>query len=99
MSYIPRNLHHDLKSALDAYAWPGGYPVHAVMEDGEAMCPSCVKDNLRLILAATHCPKPASWDDWRLAGAQVNWEDDSLYCAHCGKPLEPAYPPDMDVSI
>ena len=97
MPYIPRHLHHDLKSALDAYAWPGGYPVYAVMDDGESLCPSCARENVRLILSATHDRDIHS--GWYFVGAQVNWEDDSLYCAHCGKPLEPAYPPDMDVSI
>ena len=97
MPYIPRNLHVALKSALDAYAWPGGYPVYAVMDDGESLCPSCVRENVRLILSATHDRDIHS--GWYFVGAQVNWEDDSLYCAHCGKPLEPAYPPDMDVSI
>ena len=97
MPYIPRHLHHDLKSALDAYAWPGGYPVYAVMDDGESLCPSCARENVRLILSATHDRDIHS--GWYFSGAQVNWEDDSLYCAHCGKPLEPAYPPDMDVSL
>ena len=98
MPYISRPSHAALKQALDAYAWPGGYPVYAVMADGEALCPRCVRESVRLILAATHTLEPASWDDWRLAGAQVNWEDSDLYCAHCGNPIEAAYTPDTEAA-
>ena len=97
MPYIPRHLHVALKSALDAYAWPGGYPVYAVLDDGESLCPSCARENVRLILSATHDRDIHS--GWYFVGAHINWEDSDLYCAHCYKPLEPAYPPDMDVSI
>ena len=91
MSYISRHLHQSLKSALDAYAWPGGYPVYAVMADGEALCPRCARENIRLILADT---RGETRFGWHFATSGINWEDSDLYCAHCGNPIEAAYAPD-----
>ncbi len=82
MPYISRQLHQSLKSALDAYAWPGGYPVYAVMADGEALCPHCARENIR-----TRC-------GWHFATFDVKWEGSDLYCDHCGNPIEAAYTPD-----
>ena len=91
MSYISRPSHAALKQALDAWAWPGGYPVYAVMVDGEALCPRCARENIRLILADT---RGKTRDGWHFAGATINWEDSDLYCDHCGNPIEAAYTPD-----
>lgn len=86
--------HSAVRSAIAAYAWPGGYPVVAVMADGESLCPSCVRKELRSILSAGKESRETigAYDhSWLLAGAQVNWEDDMLYCAHCNARIESAY--------
>jgi hypothetical protein len=71
------------------YAWPGGYPKYFVMTDGEPMCWSDVAANFKLVLAAN---KANCGHIWQAANCQVNWEDDSLFCCHCGQRIEAAYP-------
>lgn len=70
------------------YAWPGGYPQYLVMSDGECLCQTCAKENYRLISGAT---RDNLRDGWQAEGVDINWESDSLYCAHCNKQIESAY--------
>lgn len=72
----------------EPWAFPGGYPLVLVMDDGECLCPACAKDNFKLIVAAT---KSNARDGWQAAGVQVNWEDNELFCANCDNQLEAAY--------
>jgi hypothetical protein len=77
-----------IKSALDGYAWPGGYPVYLIMADNGVLCPDCVKKNIRLIIKANltgYCK------DWQPVTAQINYEDADLYCDNCCKRIESAY--------
>jgi hypothetical protein len=69
------------------YAWPGGYPRFAITRDYGCLCKKCVKDELALI-------EVASEDDdaqWEVIALEINWEDDSLHCDHCGERIESAY--------
>lgn len=70
------------------YAWPGGYPLYFVTEDGAALSFKAVRDNLREIIAAIHTN---SRDGWRVIGCDINWEDGDLYCDHSGARIESAY--------
>lgn len=70
------------------YAWPGGYPLYIVMEDGDSLCTSCAKRNLGQIAMAT---SQQYRNGWTAAGVEVNWEDTHLTCDHCCKPIESAY--------
>jgi hypothetical protein len=79
------------KGRCNAHAWPGGYPVFAVMSDGEALCPDCVTQERAQLFRSTH---QASRDGWAVAGFDINWEDASLYCSHCNKRIESAYAED-----
>lgn len=72
----------------EKYAWPGGYPLFAIMSDGEGMCVDCALKEWRYIYSST---KEHSWDGWRLEGVAVNWEDADMVCCHCGKEIESAY--------
>ena len=78
-----------IRSALGRYAWPGGYPVYLVTSDGAALCPDCVRSEVRLIVDA------ARTDDrscgWYPMGADINYEDPDLYCDHCSQRIESAY--------
>jgi hypothetical protein len=71
------------------YAWPGGYPLYFVCSDGGALGFDAARKNAALITSALRDP----WDNsgWRVIGADINWEDPSLTCAHTGKPIEAAY--------
>jgi hypothetical protein len=75
--------------AKDHFAWPGGYPLFLIMADGEYLCATCTEKNLGLIVSNTVSQEDGQWQ----ALAQViNWEDESLSCAHCNEPIEVAYP-------
>lgn len=67
------------------YAWPGGYPMFALTSDGGCLCKHCVKSEAKSI-GFTY-----GSDGWAIAGLDVNWEDPSLFCDHCGDPIEAAY--------
>jgi len=75
------------------YAWPGGYPMHAVMYDGEALCHKCCVENADLIRSHT---TDNDRDDWTCIGVDINWEDPDLYCAHCNERIESAYADELD---
>lgn len=70
------------------FAFPGGYTLIAVMDDGECLCHECTRDNFREIL---HCTKHQERIGWNFKDVTINWEDPSLYCAHCDGPLTPEY--------
>ena len=65
-------------------AWPGGYPVYAIMDDGEMLCFDCCKDE-------ENVHEGGDADGWRFETAEVYWEGSDSYCAHCNKALESAY--------
>ena len=63
------------------YAWPGGYPIFYICDDG-ALCPDCANEH-------GHTDPPN--DDFRIFENAINWEDDSLFCDHCNAQIESAY--------
>ena len=72
-----------VKQSWPSYAWPGGYPFFYTSQDGGCLCPKCVNENF-----------PATLGDdpqWRVTAVDINWEDDSLHCDHCGSQIEAAY--------
>lgn len=70
------------------YAWPGGYPLHFVCNDGGILCCKCVKVERRNIIESI---ARKSGDGWRVVGIDVNWEDPHMECEHCGDKIESAY--------
>lgn len=71
--------------AKNRYAWPGGYRLYAIAHDSEAICCDCCS-NERYNIATTD-----GKDGWCLIDADVNYENDNLYCAHCGSKIGPEY--------
>jgi len=70
------------------YAWPGGYPLYIVTADGEALSYDAARTEWASIVYATlHGLR----DGWRVLGADINWEDTALFCAHTGERIESAY--------
>jgi len=81
-------LHQNIRDLMDggdapAHAWPGGYPIAYYCEDGETVCADCI--NMEAGFREIDCP------DWNVSGALINWEDDSIYCAHCNAGIPAAY--------
>lgn len=70
------------------YVFPGGYELHMIADDGGAVCHQCAKANAKQIIADTRCGMAAGWT---FVGADVNWEDEDLYCAHCGDYIRAEY--------
>ena len=67
------------------YAWPGGYPLFAITDDGGCLCAKCCEIEGECIDGSY------TGDGWHIVALDVNWEDDSLYCDHCGSQIESAY--------
>lgn len=81
----------EIKGRLRAgkYAWPGGYPIFFVTEDGAALSFEAVQECWREIVSA-HLRKDVR-SGWAIAGADINWEDADLTCEHTGERIEAAY--------
>ncbi len=80
---------HQAKQALrDKYAWPGGYPLYLIMDDGAALSIDGARQEWRQI-CYSHITNQR--DGWRVWAVDVNWEDTSLVCCHTNQPIESAY--------
>ena len=77
-----------IQHVLTRFAWPGGYPLFLVTTDGAALCPDCVKSEIRNIVDAC---RRADNNGWRVLAGDINWEDPNLYCDHCNNRIESAY--------
>jgi hypothetical protein len=78
----------DIKQAIrNPYAWPGGYPISIITNDGAALCPFCAKDNSRSICHDTMKGWKTGWD---CAGISILWEGGNT-CDQCNACLD-AYP-------
>lgn len=58
------------------HAWPGGYPLYYLSDDGQVWCPEC---------ANLENAEP------EITHYEVNYEDPELYCDGCGALIESAY--------
>ena len=67
------------------YTSVGCYPMFAVANDGAALCHHCCTSERRQIGTTT------GNDGWAIVDLAINWEDDNLYCSHCGERIESAY--------
>ena len=70
-----------------AYAWPGGYPLYYMDSDCETLCPACVNASIKMHVDQT---LEGGWHDTVIA-RDVNWEDTTMVCAECNRPIESAY--------
>lgn len=69
----------------ERYAWPGGYPLYAVTNDGAALCHACCGSQREWIGTTTGS------DGWCVIGMDVNWDETDLTCDHCGDKVEAAF--------
>lgn len=68
--------YRDESGNLQAYSWPGGYPVFYLDADEEIYCPRC---------ANKVCDEYV-----KIIAADVNWKED-LHCFNCNERIESAY--------
>ena len=66
--------------ALDAYAWPGGYPLLYVNDAGDVFCAKC----------AANAVKDEEATDKPVCG-DVYWQGSPEHCCCCGVEIESAY--------
>ncbi len=81
----------DFRKALadGPYAWPGGYPIFFVCENGDTLSHAGAVQETEALLEAI-----ADGSDTRPVAYDINWEDESLYCDITNEPIECAYPSD-----
>lgn len=77
---LPRNT----DGRLSAFAWPGGYAIAYVVDDGALLCATCAnRDGHEGGIA----------DGWRLEGTlTADWHDEGegdWICSHCGAVIDP----------
>ena len=78
-----------IKQAIrNGYAWPGGYRLNIVMSDGALLCTQCARENYSQIARDTVTD---SRSGWAAIGAEIHWEGDPEYCAHCNTILPSEY--------
>jgi hypothetical protein len=72
---------------IDRYAWPGGYALYGVTDDGGALCAACCRKEGDVIAAS------APGDGWHVTayGCTVN-DDDVPTCDHCGAMVDGSTP-------
>ena len=66
------------------YAWPGGYQMVLIADDGGFLHFDCVRDNL---YSCIHSIRHEINDGWRIIGCDIleNYEEDMPHCDHCGE--------------
>ena len=85
---IPKANREKVKGLIrEPHAWPGGYEMVAITDDGGILCHKCVRDNYRLILGSF------SGDGWHVSGVDIieNYDEEPVYCDNCGKYLNEEY--------
>jgi hypothetical protein len=76
---------------LPAFAWPGGYPVIYLTNEGDVFCAACANGENGSDVRIQDDPQ------WNVTGAQVFHEGAPEQCAHCSAEIESAYgDPDDD---
>lgn len=83
----------DFKATLRAgpYAWPGGYPMFLITDDGATISFDGARRKFRSIAASI---RDKARDGWRVVGCDINYEDGQMYCEATGDRIESAYAED-----
>lgn len=75
------------RKPLDAFSFPGGYPIGYLCADGGVLCASCINSEIELIHDARL--EPRLHKDWHVV-SMFNAGDleDDFYCDHCNRSLD-----------
>ncbi len=93
----PQNPHimmlgEDHPTTVQAYAWPGGYPMFYLTRDNGVLCPACVQADLEDTQCnGEHATCDPENTEFYVVAHAANWEDPNLLCDHCEKRIESAY--------
>ena len=72
------SIAYDADNKFGSYAWPGGYVLAHLCNDGGCLCAKCANDPKNPV----HTDAPD--DGWRIVDSFINYEDAELMCNHCG---------------
>ena len=78
-------VYRDDEGKAIKFAWPGGYTVVYLVDDGEYLCADCVNDPTNPV------HEGGDADGWRLEGSDIHYEGAAIICAHCGTAIDSAY--------
>jgi len=67
-----------------SHAWPGGYEIHYHTKDFGILCHNCANAELLRTIDPDD-------DQFFIVAAEINYEDQSLYCDHCNSRIQSAY--------
>lgn len=93
------NTVQDFRQAVrrGPYAWPGGYAVFFVVDDGECLCFTCAQQERRNIIASIVTQMN---DGWRVIAVECTANTDTpTDCAHCGATIVEEPEPVVDESV
>lgn len=77
------------RKPLDAYAWPGGYPLYYLTSDCSVLCPDCVNSEIDRVDAEMRDPE--RHNQFQVVAVDVHWEGEPMQCEHCNAEIESAY--------
>lgn len=83
MIELPRND----DGTLQAYAWPGGYPIFYIDGQNSVLCPKCANKS---------DSDPDEIDGFKPIDADINYEDRHMDCSNCSQPIPAACYADDD---
>ena len=64
----------------ERFAWPGGYEMALLLDDGALLCADCVRAEYHQI---SYSYRTRQRDGWRPAGLVILDGDEAERCAHC----------------
>jgi hypothetical protein len=68
--------------ASERYAWPGGYELYAITDDGGALCYGCCATEADVIAESN------PGDGWHAVAIQSSdWLEEPTTCDHCGRSI------------
>ena len=67
-----------------SHTFPGGYEITYVTEDNAMICHGCANKELDRTIDPDD-------EQFYIVDAFVNYEDDSCFCDHCNRQIEPGY--------
>jgi hypothetical protein len=73
----------DGSGSLPAFAWPGGYQIIYIADDGATVCPKCANGE--------DFHESGDADGFRLEGWTIFYEGPDEICCHCNVVIESAY--------
>lgn len=79
---ITKALKHAIRTG---YAWPGGYTLFTIMNDGGCLCMGCTKRNWHGIAHDTIKGWRTGWD---AAGVDAAGVDGPMTCDNCSKEID-----------